>query len=153
MTHYVLSNDESIPDPPFELAEALAHQKGATLVIEAEVPPSRTRLFFDSMAMLLASADAESVQELANKFAPQPAARTDDVAEIIFNVKLQLKQALLHGCCGDDALTEWLKLLESIDWQVVCRFCHELTSQNDAYSHQGKWVCEGCWDPRLKSTE
>lgn len=59
VTHYVLSNDESIPDPPFELAEALAHQKGATLVIEAEVPPSRTRLFFDSMAMLLA--DRKSV--------------------------------------------------------------------------------------------
>lgn len=36
---------------------------------------------------------------------------------------------------------------------VRCKFCGSLVAKKTAHLHQGSWICEVCWDDRLKSTE
>ena len=36
---------------------------------------------------------------------------------------------------------------------VTCKFCTMDTSAITAHSHDGGYVCVGCWDDRLRSTE
>lgn len=35
----------------------------------------------------------------------------------------------------------------------TCKFCKQLTSSEEAYLHQGTWVCPDCWDERLRVTQ
>jgi len=37
--------------------------------------------------------------------------------------------------------------------QVTCKFCSKLTAADTAHLHQGEWICDNCWDDRLRSTE
>ena len=34
-----------------------------------------------------------------------------------------------------------------------CKFCGGLSPASEAYVHLGDWVCEHCWDERLRITE
>lgn len=36
---------------------------------------------------------------------------------------------------------------------VTCKFCHAEEPEILAHRHDGGWVCEECFDPRLKNTE
>lgn len=36
---------------------------------------------------------------------------------------------------------------------VYCKFCNNTTGAAAAHLHDGMWVCEECWDARLKATE
>lgn len=36
---------------------------------------------------------------------------------------------------------------------VDCKFCHRSISDDTAHRHDDGWVCEECWDERLRSTE
>jgi formylmethanofuran dehydrogenase subunit E len=36
---------------------------------------------------------------------------------------------------------------------VECKFCEESTDARTAHRHDGGYVCEGCWDERLRATE
>lgn len=38
------------------------------------------------------------------------------------------------------------------DW-VHCKFCMKQERPRKAHLHQGAWVCENCWDERLRITE
>lgn len=41
------------------------------------------------------------------------------------------------------------------DWNlsVSCKFCDKDCHPRRAHLHQGKYVCEDCWDERLRTTE
>lgn len=154
MTDYELDNDDEIPEPPFELASSIAKRQGANLSIEPGVPLAKVRKFLEVMTMLLSQVDVVSNVSALEEPAPPVVVQTDDAAESVNTVKTQLKQALEHGCYGENELTEWLKLLDSIEWQVVCSLCGELCPQDMAHLHQDKWICdENCWDDRLKASE
>lgn len=36
---------------------------------------------------------------------------------------------------------------------VKCKFCGKHTSADEAHLHDKEYVCEECWDDRLKITE
>ncbi len=36
---------------------------------------------------------------------------------------------------------------------VECKFCNKEVDATTAHLHKGQWVCEGCWDERLRITE
>jgi hypothetical protein len=37
--------------------------------------------------------------------------------------------------------------------KLPCKFCGELEQAHKAHLHQGRYVCEKCWDERLRTTE
>jgi formylmethanofuran dehydrogenase subunit E len=36
---------------------------------------------------------------------------------------------------------------------VACRFCGDLVLNSSSRLHQDGWVCDKCWDERLRTTE
>lgn len=36
---------------------------------------------------------------------------------------------------------------------VTCKFCHEFERLGVAHRHDNGYVCENCWDDRLRTTE
>lgn len=34
-----------------------------------------------------------------------------------------------------------------------CKFCDKPVLESEAHFHQGGWVCDQCWDPRLQVTQ
>ena len=36
---------------------------------------------------------------------------------------------------------------------VLCKFCRKLVEALAAHRHDGGYVCDGCWDERLRETE
>lgn len=45
------------------------------------------------------------------------------------------------------------KKRKKVEVVVTCKLCHEECPAETAHLHQGEWVGECCWDPRLKVTE
>lgn len=44
--------------------------------------------------------------------------------------------------------------IESHERRMVnCKFCYKLNDSLFCHLHQDTWVCEDCWDDRLKTTE
>jgi hypothetical protein len=37
--------------------------------------------------------------------------------------------------------------------RIRCKFCKNLVPKTDAHRHQKKWVCDSCWDERLRVAE
>jgi len=48
---------------------------------------------------------------------------------------------------------ETLLEIDLVPIKVECRFCHEMVPQPEAHCHDGHFVCESCWDERLRTTE
>jgi hypothetical protein len=53
----------------------------------------------------------------------------------------------------DRATMAWMKIKGKTNPQVMCRFCHCMVAEADAHRHDNRWVCEACWDERLRATE
>lgn len=50
---------------------------------------------------------------------------------------------------GVDLVALCRRLLATVD----CRLCRQPVAKNEAHAHgPGTWVCDGCWDERLRST-
>ena len=56
-------------------------------------------------------------------------------------------------CTCSACRCEWIDVYELAlvrECEVDCKFCGEITNQRKAHWHDGGWVCEKCWDERLK---
>lgn len=58
------------------------------------------------------------------------------------------------GCrdCGHEGIVADFQIKKRTK-KVTCKFCAARIHITGACKHDGKYVCESCWDERLKSTE
>jgi len=64
---------------------------------------------------------------------------------------------------GASKMKDWGPLPEDHDYSkyhgialdkiCVCKFCGDTIAKINAHLHQDTWVCEECWDERLRITE
>lgn len=65
-------------------------------------------------------------------------------------------QVAKQDCWCSDCHREWQDqyiLARIIEYDVKCKFCEKSTASRSAHLHQDEWVCESCWDERLRSSE
>jgi len=63
---------------------------------------------------------------------------------------------LIHkGTHPEMALAQAQKEREASEKEdtIYCKLCHSFQPLRGANSHQDGWVCDGCWDERLRSTQ
>jgi hypothetical protein len=52
----------------------------------------------------------------------------------------------------DTAGTDLIALVRRLMSTATCRFCHKDTDTATAHRHEDDWVCDECWDERLRTT-
>ena len=98
----------------------------------------------------------DDITEIAKKVARVPPDFGEYVASL-FAQGLDDAEVLGH-LDADTAGTDLLALVRKLmtkpvnDHLVSCCFCHQETPEATAHVHQMEWVCDECWDERLRTT-
>ena len=87
----------------------------------------------------------------------QAIVKTSDREEFLAMLKVKynpkLKEKDIDQFLQDDAEERRMDKLRDDGKLVSCVLCHQEAVETLAHRHQGEWVCEECWDKRLKTTE
>lgn len=94
----------------------------------------------------------------------------DDVKKLILDIATQMPEedfglrlerlmaegyddeAIIEMLDPDTAGTDLLALVRHQRRTVDCKFCRRLSSTLTSHAHGDSWVCERCWDERLRTT-
>lgn len=79
--------------------------------------------------------------------------RSEVLAMLEVKQDRKLQEKDIEQFLRDDARERHMDKLRDEGKLVRCKFCDEEGEAVKAHMHQGEYVCENCWDERLRTTE
>lgn len=66
-------------------------------------------------------------------------------------------RSYVYSPCVGESRIDLTRLADDLEWglvgMVLCKFCGNACDPNTAHRHDHGWVCDDCWDERLRTTE
>ena len=99
----------------------------------------------------LRNIEDERVDELYQLIRDRTPMDFDDQLRSLFARGLEDAE-VLEALDPDTAGADLVALVRRLMAVVICRFCHQPTDAKTAHRHEDLWVCDECWDERLRTT-